>query len=106
MGSKCPKNTTRWVAFGGILKWKLTHYRRLQQYVSEKRPVQVPSNSWWVIAAALLPLYDSINITLTTIQARDLIISQQRQEVSKLFANICAGIRIPTRIIDSLDGVS
>jgi hypothetical protein len=29
MRSKCPKNTTRWVAFGGILKWRLTHYRRL-----------------------------------------------------------------------------
>jgi hypothetical protein len=105
MGSKCPKNTTRWVAFGGILKWKITHYRRLRQYVNEKRSVQAPSNSWWVIAAALSTLYDSINITLTTIQARDLIISQQRQEVSKLFANICAGIRIHTRIVDSLDGV-
>jgi hypothetical protein len=104
MGSKCPKNTTRWIAFGGILKWKLTHYRRLRQYVNEKRPVQAPSNSWWVIAAALSPLYDSINITLTAIQARDLIISQQRQ-VSKIFANICAGIRIHTRIVDSLDGV-
>jgi hypothetical protein len=80
MRSKCPKNTTRWVAFGGILKWKLTHYRRLRQYVNEKLPVQAPSNSWWVIAAALSPLYDSINFTLTTIQARDLIISQQRQE--------------------------
>jgi hypothetical protein len=73
--------------------------------VSEKRPVHAPSNSWWVIAAALSPLCDSINITLTTIQARDLIISQRRQEASELFANICAGIRIHTRIVDSLDGV-
>jgi hypothetical protein len=34
-----------------------------------------------------------------------LIISQQRQEVSKLFASICAAIRIHTRIADPLDGV-
>jgi hypothetical protein len=69
MGSKCPRSTTRWVAFGGILKRKLTHYRRLRQHVNEKGPVQAPSNSWWVIAAALSPQYDSNNITLTTIQA-------------------------------------
>lgn len=29
MGSKCPKYTTRWVAFGSILCWLLEHRRRL-----------------------------------------------------------------------------
>ncbi|CAK9862746.1 unnamed protein product [Sphagnum jensenii] len=26
MGSKCPKDTTRWVAFGSILRWLLEHH--------------------------------------------------------------------------------
>ncbi|KAH6563631.1 hypothetical protein BASA62_008414 [Batrachochytrium salamandrivorans] len=29
MGSKCPKDTTRWIAFGSILKWLLQHRRQL-----------------------------------------------------------------------------
>jgi hypothetical protein len=36
MGSKCPKDTTRWVAFGSILCWLLEHRRRLMIHVADK----------------------------------------------------------------------
>jgi hypothetical protein len=35
MGSKCPKDMTRWVAFGSILRWKLQRYRRLMIHVAD-----------------------------------------------------------------------
>jgi hypothetical protein len=94
MGSNCPKDTTRWVGFGIIMRWKVQRYRRLKIHVADKRPVQAPSDLWWVIAAGIAPLFDFITITFTTIQARNIVISQQRQEVSKLMANIAAGFDI------------
>jgi hypothetical protein len=39
MGSKCPKDTTRWVTFGSILHWLLQNYRRLMIHNVVKRPV-------------------------------------------------------------------
>jgi hypothetical protein len=59
MGSKCPKGTTRWLQFGNMLKWKLEKRRRLMQRIEEQRHVQAPSESWWVLAASLSPMFDS-----------------------------------------------
>jgi hypothetical protein len=94
MGSKCPKDTTRWVAFGSMLRWKLQRYRRLMIHVADIRPVQAPSDLWWIIAAGIALLFDLIATTFATIQARNIVISQQRQEVSKLMHNIAAGFDI------------
>jgi hypothetical protein len=37
MGSKCPKDMMRWVAFGSILRSLLEHRRRLMIHVADKR---------------------------------------------------------------------
>jgi hypothetical protein len=63
-------------------------------HVADKRPVQVPSMQWWVIAGALAPLFERIAVTFATLQFSNLVISQQRQEVSNLMANIAAGLDI------------
>jgi hypothetical protein len=55
MGSKCPKDTTRWVAFGSMLKWISRNRRRLRQHIQDKQPVQAPSAEWWIQAASLHP---------------------------------------------------
>jgi len=39
MGSKCPKDTTRWVAFGSILHWLIQNYRQLMIHNAAKLPV-------------------------------------------------------------------
>jgi hypothetical protein len=75
MGSKCLKDTTRWVAFGNILHWFLQNYRRLMIHNVAKCPVQAPSEMWWVIAAAISPLFNRIVITFIKIQARNIVIS-------------------------------
>ncbi|CAK9235893.1 unnamed protein product [Sphagnum troendelagicum] len=83
MGSKCLKDTMRWVVFGSILRWLLEHRRRLMIHVADKRPVQAPSTQWWVIAGALAPLFERITVTFATLQSPNLVISQQCQEVSR-----------------------
>jgi len=105
MGSKCPKDTTRWVAFGSILHWLLQNYRRLMIHNAAKRLVQASLEMWWVIAAAISPLFDRIAITFTKIQARNIVISQQRQEMSKLVVDIVAGLDIRPATDEALEGV-
>jgi hypothetical protein len=94
MGSKCPKDTTRWVAFGNILRWLLEHRRRLTIHVADKRLVQASSMQWWVIARALALLFERIAVTFATLQSPNLVIFQQRQKVSNLMANIATGLDI------------
>ncbi|KAH9246497.1 hypothetical protein BASA81_015949 [Batrachochytrium salamandrivorans] len=36
IGSKCPKDTTHWIAFSSILKWLLQHRRQLMAHVTNK----------------------------------------------------------------------
>jgi hypothetical protein len=67
-------------------------------HVADKRLVQVPSMQWWVIAGALAPLFERIAVTFATLQFSNLVISQQRQEVSNLMANIAAGLDIRSTV--------
>jgi hypothetical protein len=85
-GDKCPKDTTRWVAFGNMLKWNIEHRRRLHQHVLEKRPVQAPTGNWWILAASLLPVFETLATTFIILQARNMVISQQRHEMEARFA--------------------
>jgi hypothetical protein len=94
ISSKCLKDTMQWVAFGSILCWLLEHRRRLMIHMADKRPVQAPSTQWWVIAGALAPLFERIAVTFATLQFPKLVISQQRQEVSNLMANIAPNLDI------------
>jgi hypothetical protein len=57
-GAKCPKDTTRWVAFGKMFKWFLRHHCRLLQYIEEKQPIQASSSAWWILCVAVAPLFE------------------------------------------------
>jgi hypothetical protein len=39
-GAKCPKDTTRWVAFGNMLKWIIQHRRRLRNTSGTRDPFE------------------------------------------------------------------
>jgi hypothetical protein len=64
-----------------MLKWIIQHRRRLRQHILEKRPVQTPTDNWWILAASLLPLLETLAITFTILQTRNMVISQQRHEM-------------------------
>ena len=88
-----------------MLEWKLKHCRRLLQHVQVKQPLQAPLGAWWIIAAALSHVFDSISVTLATIQAQNLVISQQRQEVANLIFGLCINFGIRTTTDNLMVGV-
>lgn len=55
--------------------------------------------------ATISPLFDRIAITFTKIQARNIVISLQRQEMLKLVANIVAGRNICFAMNEVMEGV-
>ena len=50
MGSQCPKDTTRWIAFGSMLSWLLAHRRRFLAHFDE---TVVENNDWYINKAAI-----------------------------------------------------
>ena len=89
---KCPKDTTRWVQFGSILKFMVQHRRVLLTHVEEKQPASAPSVDWWIIVASLSPIYAAVNTTFAVLQSKDLVLSQQRVEVQNLAGHLASGI--------------
>jgi len=75
-GAKCPKDTTRWVAFGKMFKWFLHHHCRLLQYIEEKQPIQALLREWWILCAAIAPLFETMQVTFTKLQCQDLVTFQ------------------------------
>lgn len=59
-----------------MLHWILKHRHRLHQHVQDKQPLQVPLGVWWINTAEVLHIFDSISVTLATIQMQNLVISQ------------------------------
>jgi hypothetical protein len=72
-GTKCPKDTMQWVAFGKMLKWFLHHCHRLLQYIKDKQPIQIPSLAWWILCAAINPLFKTMQVTFAKLQCKDLM---------------------------------
>jgi hypothetical protein len=89
MQSKCPRDTNRWAYFGKIIDWMLEKRRRLLVHVEQKCPSSTPSESWWIMTAAVAPMSSCCNTTLVTLQSRDMVLSQQRVEIANLIVRLC-----------------
>ena len=81
MGSRCPKDTNRWAHLERILSWMLQHCCYLLVWIAEKNPASAPDKGWWVMAAAIQPLLELVNVTLVVLQSPNLILSQQKTEI-------------------------
>lgn len=94
MGAKCPKKTNRWLHLGMVLDFLIRHEVRITSYIDEKnaavrRVGAIPpalTHSEWVLTHAVAPAIKRINMTFVQLQARDLLICQQRQYVEELGA--------------------
>jgi hypothetical protein len=72
-GAKCPKDTTRWVAFEKMFKWFLHHRCRLLQYIEEKQPIQALSPAWSILCVVITPLFETMQVTFAKLQCQDLV---------------------------------
>lgn len=74
--------------------------------MQDKQPLQTPLGVWWITVVALSPIFHFISVTVATIQARNLVISQQHQEVANLISSLCINFGIRTTVDNSLVGVN
>ena len=99
MGSTCPKDTNQWAHLERILSWMLHHRRCLLGRIAEKNPASAPDDRWWVMAAAVQPLLELVNVRLVILQSPNLILSQQKTEIENLSIHLMLSMDI--ELIDS-----
>ena len=88
MNVKCPKKTNRWAHLGRLLNFFKSYRRPLLEYTRNKRADMLASDKWWIITYAVAPAIDAINITMTQLQARSLLIAQQETLLQNLIGTI------------------
>jgi len=94
MKSTCPKLATRWTAMGNVCKWLLEKRTQLFQHIQEKQPKDAPPMWWWVIASTVSALSQHVNITVTKLQAQNLLVSQQTEILQHLASAIATDIGV------------
>ena len=83
MKSKCPKDTTRWLAFGNMCSYFVTKRRALMKHF-EERTDWAPSPKWWLLVAGLQPVFLAISFSFKALEKKELVISQQTSELNAL----------------------
>jgi hypothetical protein len=79
---------------------------RLRQLVVDKRPVQAPTDNWWIPAASFLPVFETLATTFTVLQARNMVISQEPHERESLVGKFCSGIGARSSLDGLLEGLT
>ena len=88
-GKKCPKLTTRWLAMGTWTHWQLQNYEQLEAFFETRRNHQIKPSEWyWPVVAAVYGLFDRINISITSLQSRNLLMTEQESEVHRLISTL------------------
>ncbi|KAH9558973.1 hypothetical protein CY35_06G035100 [Sphagnum magellanicum] len=94
MGSKCPKDTSRWAHFQAQLEWLLQRRVQLIEWVEKQQPDSAPTTVFWIIVATINPLAKACCETLAALQHRDIALSQQTSKIEALVANLLLMIDI------------
>ena len=96
MKTTCPRDTNRWAHFGNMIKWMLDYRRRILDHIVEKQPRCAPSQTLWMICAAIAPLILTLNTTLIMLQERDPLLSQQQRQIENVVGNLCTFLQMKT----------
>ena len=72
----------------------LHHRCRLLVWIAEKNPTSAPDDRWWVMAAAVQPLLELVNVTLVILKSPNLTLSQQKIEIENLSIHLMLSIDI------------
>jgi len=93
MGSKCPKDTTRWLARESLLTWLLKHRRTLLEHL-ESRPDQAPTQFWWLLVAGIQPFLVIVTFSMKSLQKQEITIPQQAEELRSLAKKLAETISV------------
>jgi hypothetical protein len=110
MDETCPNKTNQWVTFGLVLKFYITQAPHIIRFI-DKRFKQAGNaappilmSSWWMLPYVFAPVIAIINKMIVKLQARDLVIYQQRQ-LLVLFTNDIRDMSKVRHIKNEEDGV-
>ena len=67
---------------GNTCEWLLEN--QVPIYITDDDPTQAPPYWWWVITAGVSAISEQVNIVVHKLQAGNLLISQQTQELDEL----------------------
>lgn len=81
---------------GEICDWLMSHNIEIFDFIdSQKEPVsQMPQDWWWILVAAIKRINQHVNIIFQRLQSKDLILSQQHEELDRLALALCIDIDI------------
>ena len=63
---------------GIACNWLILNRVSVLQYIAEDDPAQAPPDWWWVVVSSINAISEHVNYTVTKLQARNLLVSQQR----------------------------
>uniref|UniRef100_M4BQY7 DUF4371 domain-containing protein n=1 Tax=Hyaloperonospora arabidopsidis (strain Emoy2) TaxID=559515 RepID=M4BQY7_HYAAE len=90
MNVKCPKLTFRWVQYGIVLIFFITHRRRMVNYAADHQKFVPPSPFWWIMTYAASPAISSVNKTVVVLQNKAILIAQQYEHIVNLIGSLVA----------------
>jgi hypothetical protein len=79
---------------GIACNWLILNRVSVLQYIAEDDPAQAPPDWWWVVVSSINAISEHVNYTVTKLQAKNLLVSQQRQELDHLSATLSTWIVI------------
>ena len=88
MRATCPKLSNRWIIMGSICDWILDKCILLRQHIEETKPKTAHRDQWWPTVVAVNALTSLINIVFVKLQTKNLLVSQQAEELVHLVAMI------------------
>jgi hypothetical protein len=94
MGVASPKKTNQWVALNSVLQFNIKYKRQIIAFFDEwreQRGVAIPPvllETWWVQVFAMAPGLELMHKMFCELQARLLLICQQRAYVNKLAVDL------------------
>ena len=69
--------------------WQLQNYEKLEAFFETRRNHQIKPSEWyWPVVAAVYRLFDRINISITCLQKRNLLMTEQESEVHRLISTM------------------
>uniref|UniRef100_M4BM58 Uncharacterized protein n=1 Tax=Hyaloperonospora arabidopsidis (strain Emoy2) TaxID=559515 RepID=M4BM58_HYAAE len=82
---------------GNTINWMLTKRLYLLTHIEEKKPVDAPTEIWYFEAAVVAAVTVVVNAKFTKIQTKDMIISQQRNDIEQMVCRLC--ILVPAELL-------
>lgn len=91
---------TRWISMGPALEWLTKNEKRLVLHFDEKKPACTPPPEFWIIIAVVSPIMKRIEETFTAIQGKRTLVSEQREALQTLCANLMTRTRVKLPLTD------